>query len=209
MTRAPTASRFELQRRALRLEYATIAWNVGEAVLTIALGAMARSLALIGFGLDSMIEIFASLVVVWHVRPGHASDRPERTRIALRLVAAAFVGLAVVLAGAAVRDLVLERRAGHSPVGIAYLGVTAIVMFGLAFAKRGTARSLDSAPLRSEAALTFLDGTLATLTLVGLSLNALLGWAWADPSAALVVSVAAAVEARANWTEAAELTSRA
>jgi len=201
---APTRS--ELQRRALRLEYATVVWNAGEAVLTIALGVMAGSLALIGFGLDSMIEIFASLVVVWHVRPREATDRPERTRLALRLVAAAFVALAVVLCVAALRELVLGRHAGESPLGIAYLGATALVMFGLAVAKRRTAAGLDSAPLRSEAALTFLDGSLATLTLIGLSLNALLGWSWADPAAALAVSVVAVMEARENWAEAREAT---
>jgi divalent metal cation (Fe/Co/Zn/Cd) transporter len=199
---ATTPTRAGLQRRALRLEYATIAWNVGEAVFTITLGLMAGSLALIGFGLDSMIEIFASLVVIWHVRPGHAVDRPERTRLALRLVAYAFIALAIVLSIAAVRDLVLARRAGDSPLGIAYVGATALVMYGLAFAKRSTAARLGSAPLRSEASLTFLDGTLATLTLIGLSLNALLGWSWADPAAALVVSVAAVVEARENLNEA-------
>jgi divalent metal cation (Fe/Co/Zn/Cd) transporter len=203
---ATTQTRAGLQRRALRLEYATIAWNVGEAILTITLGLMAGSLALVGFGLDSLIEIFASLVVIWHVRPGDTVDRPERTAYALRLVAWAFLALAIVLSVAAVRQLVLGRRAGDSPIGIAYVGATAVVMFTLAFAKRATARRLDSAPLRSEASLTFLDGTLATLTLVGLSLNAMLGWSWADPAAALVVSVAALVEARENRHEAREIT---
>lgn len=197
--------RAALQRRALRLEYATIAWNVGEAVFTIALGVMAGSLALIGFGTDSVIEVFASSVVVWHVRPGHAVDRPERTRLALRLVATAFLALAIVLAGAAIRELVLGRHAGESPLGIAYLAATAVVMFTLAFVKRRTAAGLDSAPLRSEAALTFLDGILSTLTLTGLALNAVVGWWWADPAAALVVAVAAINEARENREEAEEL----
>ncbi len=197
--------RSTLQRRALRLEYATIAWNLGEAVFTITLGLMAGSLALIGFGTDSVIEVFASSVVVWHVRPGHPVDRPERTRLALRLVAIAFLALGAILAGAATRDLVLQRRAGESPLGIAYLAVTAVVMFGLAIAKRRTATALDSAPLRSEAALTFLDGALSTLTLTGLALNAMLGWWWADPTAALIVAVAAVSEARANRAEAEQL----
>ena len=203
-----TRTRAELQRRALRLEYATIAWNFGEAFLTIGLGIAAGSLALIGFGTDSVIEMFASAVVVWHIRPGHEVDRPERTRLALRLVAAAFLGLAIVLAVVAVRDLVTGRRAGGSPIGIAYLSVTALVMFGLAIAKRRTAISLASAPLRSEAAMTFLDGFLASATLTGLSLNAGLGWWWADPTAALVVAVGAFNEARENWAEARELEAR-
>ncbi|GIU99924.1 MAG: hypothetical protein KatS3mg014_1540 [Actinomycetota bacterium] len=198
-------SRATLQRRALRLEYATIAWNLGEAVLTITLGVLARSLALVGFGTDSIIEVFASAVVVWHVLPGHETDHPERTRLALRLVAAAFALLALVLAVAAVRDLLTGRRAGESPLGIAYLAVTAVVMFALAAAKHRVARALVSSPLRSEAAMTFPDGILSSATLTGLALNAALGWWWADPLAALLVAAAALNEARENLAEAREL----
>ncbi len=201
---AESQERVRLQRRALRLEYATIAWNLGEAVFTIGLGVAAGSLALIGFGTDSIIEVFASSVVVWHVRPGHAVDHADRTRLALRLVAYAYLGLAVILATASIRELLLGRKAGESVVGIVYLAVTAVVMFTLAFAKRRTATSLGSAPLRSEATLTFLDGILSTLTLTGLGLNVLFGWTWADPAAALIVAVAAALEARMNLIEAAE-----
>jgi divalent metal cation (Fe/Co/Zn/Cd) transporter len=191
-------------RLALRLEYATIAWNLGEAVLTIALGIAAASLALVGFGADSIIEVFASSVVVWHLSPKHPVDHPQRTARALRLVAGAFACLAVVLAVVATRDLVTARRPEESPWGIAYLAVTAVVMFGLAIAKRRVAERVDSAPLRSEATMTFLDGILATATAIGLTLNAAVGWWWADPAAALVVAVAAANEARENWEEAAE-----
>jgi divalent metal cation (Fe/Co/Zn/Cd) transporter len=200
-----SAGRARLQRRALRLEYATIVWNLGEAVLTIGLGIAAGSLALIGFGSDSVIEMFASSVVVWHIRPGHEIDRPERTRLALRLVASAFFLLALVLAVIALRDLVTGRRAGESPIGIAYLAVTAVVMFGLSVAKRRTADHLDSAPLRSEASMTFLDGILSTLTLTGLALNAAVGWWWADPMAALIVALAAANEGRENLRESTKL----
>ncbi len=197
--------RHRLQRRAIRLEFATIAWNVGEAVFTIGLGLAAGSLALIGFGTDSLIEVFASSVVVWHVRPGDAVDRPDRTRIALRLVAFAYLGLAAVLASASIRDLALGRKAGESIIGIIYLAATAVVMFSLAVVKHRTATALRSAPLRSEATLTFLDGILSSLTLVGLGLNVLFGWTWADPAAALVVAVVAAVEGRMNLKEAAAL----
>lgn len=198
---ATANERRRLQRRALRLEYATIAWNIGEAVLTIGLGVAAGSLALIGFGADSIIEVFASSVVVWHIRPRHQVDSPERTRLALRLVAAAFCLLAVILALAALRDLMTGRRAGESPIGIAYLAVTAAVMFGLAVAKRRTADGLGSVPLRSEATMTFLDGILSTLTLTGLALNAVLGLWWADPTAALLVAIGAANEGRGNLRE--------
>ena len=198
---ATVNERPRLQRRALRLEYATIAWNLGEAVLTIGLGVAAGSLALIGFGMDSIIEVFASSVVVWHVRPREPVDSPERTRLALRLVAMAFCLLAIVLAVVALRDLMTGRRAGESPIGIAYLAVTAAVMFGLAVAKRRTADGLESVPLRSEASMTFLDGILSTLTLTGLALNAVLGLWWADPTAALLVAIAAANEGRVNLRE--------
>ncbi len=194
--------RSDLQRRALILEYATIAWNLGEAVFTISLGLAAGSLALIGFGTDSIIEMFASAVVVWHIRPGHATDASDRTKRALRMVAFAFLVLGVILATASVRDLVVGQRARESIPGIVYLAVTAVVMFALAVAKRRTADRLDSAPLRSEASMTFLDGILSTLTLTGLALNAAYGWAWADSTAALLVAVAAANEARENFAEA-------
>jgi len=194
-----------LQRRGLLLEYATIAWNVGEAVLTISLGVAAASLALVGFGMVSVVEVFASGVVVWHLLPGHDVDDSGRTRLALRLTAGAFAALSIVLAVGAVRDLVSGRVAGESPWGIVYLAVTAFVMFGLAVLKRRTAGALDSAPLRSEATMTFLDGILSTATLAGLALNAYAGLWWADPAAALLVALAAANEARENWAEASEV----
>ena len=208
MTAQPTTSqqtRRRLLTRALRLEYATIGWNVGEAVLTIALGTIAGSLALIGFGSVSIIEVFASSVVVWHMLPNHPVDNTDRTARALRLVAIAFGALAVALAFAGTRDLVMARKPDESPWGIAYLAMTALVMFGLAIAKHRLANRLDSAPLRSEATMTFLDGILSTATMTGLALNAALGWWWADPTAALLVAFAAANEARENWHEAAEI----
>lgn len=197
--------RSRLQRRGLALEYATIAWNVGEAVFTITLGVLAASLALVGFGTVSVIEVFASAVVVWHTLPAHRTDDPERTRLALRLTSVAFGLLAIALVVFAVRDLASGRRADESLLGIAYLAVTAVVMFGLAIAKRSTADRLGSAPMRSEATMTFLDGILSTATLVGLALNAFVGWWWADPGAALFVGFAAAYEARETWVESGEL----
>lgn len=194
---APAASL--LRRRALRLQYATVAWNGGEAVLTIWLGVSAGSLALIGFGVDSVIEIFASVVVLWHLR-GEAHR--HRTRRALRLVAIAFVMLALSLGGAAIRDLWTGRVPEESWPGIFYLAVTALVMFGLARAKRRVATDLESEPFTAEAEMTFLDGLLSTATLLGLLLNALLGWWWADPLAGLLIAVIAVREARESFEEA-------
>ena len=201
----PASDRTNLQRVALRLEYGTIAWNVGEAVLTLVLGAVASSLALMGFGAVSVVELFASLVVVWHLKPEHEVDRPHRTQLALRLVGTSFGILAVALTALAISDLATGRRPDESPWGIAYLALAAVVMFGLARVKRRVAEELDSSPLRSEATMTLLDGLLATATLVGLALNAVAGWWWADPAAALIVAVAAANEARENWETAGEI----
>ena len=199
------ADRTHLQRVALRLEYATIGWNIGEAVLTIGLGIAAGSLALIGFGSDSIIEVAASAAVVWHLKPHHPTDHPDRTARALRIVAVAFAALAVILSFVSLRDLATQRIPGESPWGIGYLAITAVVMFGLARLKRRAARTLGSAPLMAEATMTFLDGWLAVATMTGLSLNAVLGWWWADPTAALIVAIAAANEARENWEEAHEI----
>ncbi len=204
MTDPPTTKTEQLHRRGLWLEYGTIAWNVGEAFLTITLGVAAMSLALIGFGSVSIIEVFASAVVVWHMLPGHKYDNPARTRRALQLTSGAFGALAIALILFAARDLITGREASASTWGIAYLFITAIVMFGLAAAKRTTAQQLNSAPLRSEANMTFLDGILSTATLIGLALNAFVGLWWADPLAALLVGLAAANEARATWQESAE-----
>ncbi len=191
-----------LQRRALVLEYATVAWNVGEAVLTIALGSIAGSLALISFGTVSVVEVFASTVVVWHLKSSDDRDRPARTSRALRLIAVAFGLLSLALIVAAVGDIASGRRAGASPWGIAYLAVTAVVMFGLAILKRATAQRLGSEPLRSEATVTLLDGVLSVTTLAGLAFNAYAGWWWADPVAGLLVAVAAANEAKETWRRA-------
>ncbi|HSJ33892.1 MAG TPA: cation transporter [Acidimicrobiia bacterium] len=190
-----------LRRSALRLQYATIAWNAGEAVLTIALGVAAGSLALVGFGTDSVIEIFASVVVVWHLR---GEEHPHRTRRALRLVGVAFVLLAVALGVAAVRDLWTGREASESWPGIVYLAITAVVMFALAIAKRRVAVDLGDEPFAAEAEMTFLDGWLSTATLAGLLLNAVWDWWWADPLAGLLIAVIALREARESFEDAGE-----
>jgi divalent metal cation (Fe/Co/Zn/Cd) transporter len=194
-----------LSRRALILEWATIGWNVGESVLAIALGTVAGSLALIGFGSVSVVEVFASGVVVWHVRRSRHGDDSAGTVRALRMVALAFLALGATLMVAGIRDIVAGRHPDESIWGIAYLAVTAVVMFGLAIAKRSLGARLGSAPLISEARLTFLDGMLSVGTMTGLALNAVLEWWWADPAAGLLVAVAALFEARETWEEAAEM----
>lgn len=200
------ATRAKLERRGELAEYATIVWNVMEMFVTIGLGIAARSLALMAFGMDSMVEVFASGVVVWHLRhpDRHAVEVTAR---ALRLVALAFFALAAVLVVAAGWVLSRGHAAGASPFGVIYLALTALVMLSLAVVKRRVGLSLSSVPLTAEARMTFLDAALATSVLLGLLASAILGWWWADPSATLVVAGASAYEGVQNLREAADLTS--
>jgi divalent metal cation (Fe/Co/Zn/Cd) transporter len=179
------ADRSSLLRRGLRLEYATLAWNaVGIAVLGVA-AVTARSVALAGFGLDSLIEIGASTVVVWEISGADA----EREHRALRMVGIAFLALAAYLAIQAAVVLALRHHAAPSPLGIAWTAASALVMFGLAAGKARTGRALGNPVLLKEGRVTLVDGLLATSVLAGLALNAALGWWWADPLAGLVIVV--------------------
>jgi divalent metal cation (Fe/Co/Zn/Cd) transporter len=197
-------SKERLEQRAMRLEYATIGWNGVEMIIAIGLGIAARSLALVAFGLDTMIELFASAVVVWHLRhAGRESDLV--TARALRLVAAAFVVLAVVVAAGSIGALVTQSAPDESPWGIAYLALTVLAMLALGLAKRKTGQQLRSEPLAAEARMSILDAGLAFSVLLGLAANVAFGWWWADPVAALFVALAAVNEARENFEEAAEL----
>lgn len=193
-----------LTRLGRRLQWGTIVWNGMEVFVTIGLGIAARSLALVAFGLDSLVEVFASLVVLWHLDPGEGGHHAHRDRRALRLVALAFVVLAVYLVVAAIRSLAVGDQPDASPFGIAYLAVTAVVMFTLARLKRRVGTRLGSEPFLAEASLTFLDGCLASSILVALVLNATLDWWWADPVAALLIGAVALREARESWQEAGE-----
>ena len=184
------------QRRLLRrgrlLETATLAWNVvGVFVLAVA-AVGARSAALAGFGLDSLIEIGASAIVLWEL----AGVDQERRQRAMRLIGFAFVGLAVYLTIQSTAVLALGFHPRHSPLGIAWTGVTAAVMFALAAGKANTGAALGNPVLRAEGRITIVDGTLATAVLIGLVLNATLGWWWADPLAGYVLLSYAIREAR-------------
>jgi len=191
-----------LLRRGIRLEWATNAWNLMEVFVTIGLGISAHSLALVAFGLDSLIEVFASMVVIWHLTSG--TEPPvRRTQIALRLIGAAFTALAIFLVVASARSLIGGTTPDDSPFGVSYLALTAVVMFTLAAAKRRTARSLGSEPLEAEASMTFLDGCLCIGILTALLANIARGWWWADGMAALAVGRFAAREARDSLREAA------
>jgi divalent metal cation (Fe/Co/Zn/Cd) transporter len=182
MVRSTTSQ--HLRRRGLWLEYATLAWNVVGSVLVLTAAVVARSVALAGFGLDSLIEIVASLVVVWQLQEMQAIERERR---ALRVIGVAFLLLAVYVTAQSIYVLVSGVRPHHSLVGIVWLALTAAAMFALAAGKRATGRALGNRVLQTEARVTVIDGLLATGVLIGLILNAALGWWWADPAAAFVI----------------------
>jgi divalent metal cation (Fe/Co/Zn/Cd) transporter len=193
----------DLRRRGVRLEWATNGWNTMEVVVTIWLGVQAGSLALIAFGLDSVVEIFASTVVIRNLRDDRTDPGDQRVHRALRMIAVAFWVLAAFLTVASIRGLARGDRPDSSPLGIAYLTVTACVMFGLARLKRVTGDALVNEPLTAEAGVTFLDGCLSTGILAALILNAALGWWWTDAAAALLVAGFAVNDGVVHWRESA------
>ena len=200
-----SAASEKLRQRGLRLVWATIVWNLFEVFITIGLGVAAGSIALVAFGTDSMVEVFASLVVVWHSRDLLVMEETHRTRRSLSLIAVSFVVLgAVLIIGASFR-LIEGSVPDESPLGIAYLAVTAVVMLTLAILKQRTAVALGSDPLGAEAHITYLDAVLAASVLLSLVLNAAFGWWWADPMAALLIAFIALREGREHWEEAAAI----
>jgi len=186
-------TRRSLLRRALRLEYATLAWNTVGSVVVIAAAVVAHSVALAGFGLDSLIEILASLVVVRQLTNAGA----ERERKALRLIGIAFLLLAVYIAAQSAYVVATAAKPHQSLLGIGWLAVTALAMFALAQGKAVTGSALSNRVLETEARVTMIDGQLAAAILIGLVLNAALGWWWTDPIAALVIVYYGAREGRA------------
>jgi divalent metal cation (Fe/Co/Zn/Cd) transporter len=182
-TEAHRVQAARLLRRGLRLEYATLAWNVVGCGIVLAAAWMARSVALAGFGLDSVIEIFASVVVVWQLK---GVDQ-ARERTALRLIGSAFFALAVYILAQSGYTLISGIRPDPSPGGMLWLTLTVAAMLLLAYGKDRTGKALGNVVLQSEARVTVIDGVLAAAVLAGLALNALFGWWWADPLAGLVI----------------------
>ncbi len=194
-----TATDRMLLRRGLVLEYATLAWNVVGTVVLVLAAAAAGSVALAGFGVDSLIEIVASTVVVWQLTGG---ERAGRERRALRIIAIAFVLLALYIAVQTAVTLSSSSHPGHSTLGIIWLAMTVVVMLALAAGKRDTGEQLGNVVLRTEARVTVIDAALAAAVLAGVVANAVLGWWWADPASALVILVYGLREARHAWAQA-------
>ncbi len=192
MTSTPaTAREFALIRRGRALEWSTLGWNVVGVVILGFLAATSSSVALLGFGLDSLIEIGASAVVLWEL----SGTGEDRQRQALRMIGLAFIALAAYLVVQSAIALVSQHHASPNAAGVAWTGVTAIVMFGLAVGKTRTGRALGNPVLLAEGKVTAIDGILAVAVLVGVTLDLLFGWWWADPLAGLVIVFYAVREA--------------
>ena len=191
------------RRFGIQLEWATNVWNVLEVAVTVTVGIQAKSLALVAFGLDSVVEIFASSVVIWNLNDKRVDPGDRRIHRSLRLISVAFWVLAAFLCVASLRGLVLRNRPQHTLFGIAFMGLTAAVMLSLSVLKRRTAQKIPSETLLAESALTLFDGCLATSVLIALVLNDALGWWWADAIAALVVAAFALSEGVRHWMDSA------
>ncbi|MGA8983496.1 MAG: cation transporter [Candidatus Acidiferrales bacterium] len=175
-------------RRGRRLEYFTIAWNSLEGLIGIGAGMIAGSISLVGFGIDSLIEVTSGATLLWRMSVDADAARRERNeRLSLRIVGACFLGLALYVAIEAVLDLGRKATPERSDPGIALAVVSLIVMPVLSRAKKSVGNALSSAAMKADAKQTDFCVYLSAILLVGLVLNAILGWWWADPVAALVM----------------------
>ena len=190
------ARRAVLERRVRWVVAATISWNVVEAVVAITAGRVASSAALVGFGLDSLVEVLSAAAVAWQFA---APDPHRRERAAMRVIAVSFLGLAVFVSVDAVRSLLGAAEPEHSVVGIWLAAVSLAVMPFLSWFERRTGRELGSAAAVADSKQTLLCTYLSAVLLVGLVLNATLGWSWADPLAALVIAAVAVKEGVEAW----------
>jgi len=183
-----SASRAALVRRGLALNYLTIAYNVVEAVVALAAGVVAGSVALVGFGLDSVIEVTASGAAQWRLRSDLDMARRERAEhTTLRIIGWSFLALAAYVVFDSAKALLRREPPERSVVGLVLLALSAVVMPVLARAKRRVAREMSSRALDAEATQTSLCAYLSVIALAGVALNATLGWWWADPVAAIAM----------------------
>ena len=194
--------RAEVLQQSLQLEYFSLVWNILETLVGLAAGLAAGSVALIGFALDSVVESSSAGVLVWRIRSeqkGHRTSE-EVERKAVRLIAAAFFGLALYVGAQATWDLLRRAAPEESTVGIVLAVVSLIVMPVLARKKRRAAVAMDSLAMHADSSQTSLCTYISAFLLVGLGANALLGWWWADPVAGLAIAGLAANEGRELWT---------
>lgn len=190
---------------ALRLAVLILVWDVVEGVVAVSAGIAAGSTALVGFGLDSGIEVFAAAVVLWQLTRGGSEQGTAR---ALRLMAGTFLVLAVYVAAEAVSALLGGSEAEESLLGIVLNLVALLVMVPVAIAQHRAGRAMGNDVVVAQAAETWLSNALSVSLLVGLGLNAGFGIAWADPVAALVVAGFALYNAKESWEQAQEVSGR-
>ena len=183
----------------LRLEWLTVAWNVVEAVVSIAAGWVAGSVALIGFGLDSVVESTSGVALLWRLRRDDPGQRERAERAALRLVAVSFLLLAAYVAAESVHTLWVREAPEASVAGIVIAALSLVVMPLLARAKRRVATGIESRALHADSRQTDLCAYLSAILLLGLGLNAVLGWWWADPLAGMGMVPIIVREGLAAW----------
>jgi divalent metal cation (Fe/Co/Zn/Cd) transporter len=186
-----------LRRRAFRLEYASIAWMSAEAAVAVTAGILARSIALTGFGLDSLIELAAAAIVLWQLR-GEVAGQDRDTR-AVRVIGVTFFALAGYLTADSIWELVAGKRPAPSPAGLSIAAAALFVMPGLALAKRRTGQLLGSHALIADSAETAFCALTSAAALLGVGLNAAAGWRQADPIAGLIIAAFAVREGLESW----------
>ncbi|MEV0453885.1 cation transporter [Catellatospora methionotrophica] len=191
-----TARRAVLVRRVRLLVAATITYNIVEAIVAITAGTIASSTALVAFGLDSVIEVSSAAAVAWQFT---STDHEKRERAALRVIAISFFALAAYVSVESVRALLGAEEARHSSIGIILAAVSLLIMPVLSYAQRRTGRELGSRSAVADSKQTLLCTYLSAVLLVGLVVNSLFGWWWADPIAALVIGAVAIKEGREAW----------
>lgn len=195
----PAADVARLRKRGFRLEYATMGWMVAEAAVAITAGLAAASIALVGFGLDSVIELISATIVIWQLR-GEITGQDRQTR-AIRLIGVTFFALAAYLTIDSIRDLATHAQPRQSLPGLAVTAAALIIMPLLAIAKRRTGRALGNRTLVADSAETAFCAFTSAAALLGVGLNAWLGWWWADPAAALIIAALAVKEGIECWQQ--------
>lgn len=188
--------RQRLGRRARLLAAASVTYNVVEAVVAVLAGIAAGSVALVGFGLDSVVEVSSGLIILWQFRHRLPESREQQ---ALRAMAFSFFALAAYVTVESVRALVAGGEPRTSPVGIALAIASLVVMPFLSWAQRRTGRALGSDAVVADSTQTLMCTYLSAVLLIGLVLDATLGWGWADPVAGLVIAAVAVREGRQAW----------
>lgn len=183
-----TIGRQEIARRGRRLEYFTVAWNTVEGLIGVGAGLLAGSISLVGFGIDSFIEVTSGATLLWRMSVDEDVEKRERNdKLSLRVVGACFIALAAYIAYVAISDLAKKTAAEHSILGIVLACVSLVVMPTVSRAKKSVGNALSSAAMNADARQTNFCVYLSAILLIGLLLNAALGWWWADPVAALVM----------------------